>query len=117
MVSGRASPEEILEVQSRVTRAIVRFTKGLALADVSGRPWNDEREERPCRKPSAAAALALGGAQRATATLRPPPAGFDLSLPGFLVMFVVLVIIAGGGTILIQDRLDGQFAATRSRRP
>lgn len=42
--------------------------------------------------------------------LRLPPMAFDLSLPGFLVMFAVLAVIAGGGTVLIQDRLQGQLA-------
>jgi hypothetical protein len=108
VVNGRAPPEGILEVQSRVTHAIVRFTKGLALADVSGRAWNDERktalQESLSRQPL------LSVERKGHRSLRPPPVDFDLSLPGFSVMFVMLVIIAGGGTILVQDRLEGQFA-------
>ena len=108
VVDGRASPEGILEVQSRVTHAVVRFTKGLALADVSGRAWNDERKK--ALQESLSRPPLLSVERKGHRSLRPPPMGFDLSLPGFLVMLVVLVIIAGGGTILIQDRLQGQFA-------
>jgi ABC-2 type transport system permease protein len=108
VVNGRASPEGILEVQSRVTHAIVRFTKGLALADVSGRAWNDERKKALQQSLSQPPLLSVD--RKGHRSLRPPPVGFDLSLPGFLVTLVVLVIIAGGGTILVQDRLEGQFA-------
>jgi ABC-type polysaccharide/polyol phosphate export permease len=108
VVSGRAPPEGILEVQSRVTHAIVRFTQGLALADVSGRAWNDER--KTALKQALSRPPLLSVARKGHRSLRPPPMAFDLSLPGFLVMFVVLAIIAGGGTILIQDRLQGQLA-------
>jgi len=108
VVNGRASPEGILDVQSRVAHAIVRFTKGLALADVSGRAWNDERKKALQQSFSRPPLLSVE--RKGHRSLRPPPQGFDLSLPGFLVMLVVLVIIAGGGAILIQDRLQGQFA-------
>jgi ABC-2 type transport system permease protein len=108
IVNGGASPEGVLEVQSRVTHAIVRFTKGLALADVSGRAWNDERKKALQQSLSRPPLLSVE--RKSHRGLRPPPAGFDLSLPGFLVMLVVLVIIVGGGIILVQDRLEGQFA-------
>ncbi len=108
VVNGRASAEALLEVQSRVTHAIERFTKGLALANVSGRAWNDERQmalqEAISRRPL------LSVERKGDRSLRPPADGFNLSLPGFLVMFVLLVITAGGGTFLVRDRRDGQFA-------
>jgi ABC-type multidrug transport system permease subunit len=108
VVNGRAPPEALLAVQSRVTHAIARFTKGLARANVSGRAWNDERqtalEESLSRRPL------LAVERKRDRSLPPPPDGFNLSLPGFLVMFVLLVITAGGGTFLVRDRRDGQFA-------
>jgi hypothetical protein len=42
LVKGEGSAERFLEVQSQLTHAIVRFTKGLVLADVSHRGWTDE---------------------------------------------------------------------------
>ena len=41
LVKGNGSPEKVLEVQSRLLHAVVRFTEGLAVADVSHRPWDD----------------------------------------------------------------------------
>jgi ABC-2 type transport system permease protein len=108
VVNARTSPQGVLDVQSRVTHAVVRFTKGLALADVSGRAWNDERKK--ALRQSLSRPPLLSVQRMSHRSLRPPPAGFDLSLPGFLVMLVLLVIIVGGGTILVHDRLEGQFA-------
>jgi len=108
VVNGRAPPEVLLDVQPRVAHAIERFSKALARANVSGRAWNDARktavEEALSRRPL------LSVERKSDRSLRPPPDGFNLSLPGFLVMFVLLVITAGGGTFLVRDRRDGQFA-------
>ena len=107
LVKGNGAPEKILEVQSRLLHAIVRFTKGLALADVSHRPWDDASK--------AALKAALDRPQLLTVTpqrhrtLRPPPSGFSQSLPGMLVMFVLQMIITFGGVTLVSDRLGGQL--------
>lgn len=107
VVNGGTTPDGMLDVQSRVASAVVRFTKGLALADVSGQAWNDQRRTALKRSLSEPPLLSVvSGSDR---SLRPPPEGFDLSLPGFVVMLVVLVVGGGGATILIQDRLAGQF--------
>ena len=49
LVKGNGTPEKILELQSRLLHAVVRFTAGLALADVSHRPWDRPRGPRSSR--------------------------------------------------------------------
>lgn len=107
LVKGEGTPERILEVQSRLMHAIVRFTTALALADTSHRPWDDESK--------AALKEALGRPQLLTITrqssrrLRPPPNGFNQSLPGMLVMFVIQMILTYGGVTLVNDQIRGQL--------
>jgi ABC-type multidrug transport system permease subunit len=108
LVKGDGSPERILEVQSRLTQAIVRFITGLALADVSHRPWTEESKtalQQALTRPQL-----LTMVRRGYRTLRPPPTGFNQSLPGILVMFVMQMILTYGGATLIKDRAGGQLA-------
>jgi ABC-2 type transport system permease protein len=107
LVKGNGTPERILEVQSRLLHAIVRFTKGLALADVSHRPWDDA--SRSALKEALARPQLLTMVRHSHRTLRPPPSGFSQSLPGMLVMFVMQVILTYGGVSLVNDRLGGQL--------
>ena len=107
LVKGNGAPEKILEVQSRLLHAIVRFTKGLALADVSHRPWDDA--SRAALKEALARPQLLTLTRRSYRTLRPPPSGFSQSMPGMLVMFVMQMIITYGGASLVNDRLGGQL--------
>ncbi|HEV2394924.1 MAG TPA: ABC transporter permease [Verrucomicrobiae bacterium] len=106
-VKGNSAPEKIMEVQSRLLHAIVRFTEGLAIADTSHRPWDTASK--------AALKKALGRPQLLTVspqshrTLRPPPTGFSQSLPGMLVMFMLQMILTYGGVSLVNDRLGGQL--------
>jgi ABC-2 type transport system permease protein len=107
LVKGNGSPERFLEVQSRLLQAVVRFTKGLALADVSHRPWDDSTK---AALNEALARPQLLTVQRAGhRTLRPPPSGFSQSLPGMLVMFVMQMILTYGGVSLVHDRVGGQM--------
>jgi ABC-2 type transport system permease protein len=107
LVKGNGTPEKILEVQSRLLHAIVRFTKGLALADVSHRPWDDA--SRSALKEALARPQLLTMVRQNHRTLRPPPSGFSQSLPGMLVMFVMQMILTYGGVSLVNDRLGGQL--------
>jgi ABC-2 type transport system permease protein len=106
-VKGNGSPEKTLEVQSRLVHAIVKFTKGLALADVSNQPWTEEKR--------AALSAALSKPQLLTVsrqsyrTLRPPPAGIAQSMPGMLVMFVIQMVLTYGAITLVTDRAGGQL--------
>jgi ABC-type multidrug transport system permease subunit len=108
LVRGEASPEKFLEVKSRLTHAIVRFTKALLLADVSHRQWT--AESRTALKEALARPQLLTMVLRGHRTLRPPPTGFSQSLPGMLVMFVVQMILTYGGAILVKDRAGGQLS-------
>jgi ABC-2 type transport system permease protein len=107
LVKGNGAPEKVLEVQSRLLHAIVRFTKGLALADVSHRPWDDA--SRAALKEALARPQLLTLARQSHRTLRPPPAGFSQSLPGMLVMFVLQMVLTYGGITLVNDRVEGQL--------
>ena len=107
LVKGNGAPEKILEVQSRLLHAIVRFTEGLAVADVSHRPWDDA--SRAALKEALARPQLLTVTRASYRTLRPPPSGFSQALPGMLVMFVIQMILTYGGTSLVQDRIGGQM--------
>ncbi len=107
LVKGNGTPEKILELQSRLLHAVVRFTAGLALADVSHRPWDEA--SRTALKQALARPQLLTMTRQSYRTLRPPPAGFSQSLPGMLVMFVMQMILTYGGTSLVNDRLGGRL--------
>jgi ABC-2 type transport system permease protein len=107
LVKGNGSPEKIMEVQSRLLHAIVKFTKGLAIADVSHRPWDDA--SRAALKEALARPQLLTMTRQSHRTLRPPPMGFNQSLPGMLVMFVLQMILTYGGVTLVNDRIGGQM--------
>jgi len=107
LVKGNAAPDKFLEVQSRLLHAVVHFTKGLAVADVSHRPWNEA--SRAALKEALDRPQLLTWVRQSHRTLRPPPAGFSQSLPGMLVMFVLQMILTYGGAILVHDRIGGQL--------
>ncbi|HTL56417.1 MAG TPA: ABC transporter permease [Candidatus Limnocylindrales bacterium] len=107
LVKGNAAPEKILEVQSRLLHAIVRFTTALALADISHRSWNET--SKTALKEALARPQLLTVTRQSHRTLRPPPSGFSQSLPGMLVMFVFQMILTYGGVTLVNDRLGGQL--------
>ncbi len=107
LVKGNCAPDKLLEVRSRLLQAIVRFTKGLAVADVKNRPWDDGA--KAALKEALARPQLLTVARASHRTLRPPPRGFNQSLPGMLVMFVIQMILTYGGTSLVKDRLGGQM--------
>ncbi len=108
VVKGNGSTDRLLVVQASLTRAIVRFTKGLGVTDVVNRPWNNEAREAlkaTLSKPSLLTVTRMGND-----SLRAPPTGFSLSLPGMLVMFVLQMVIIYGGVTLVADRNNGQFS-------
>lgn len=117
LVRGQAAPDKILEVQSCLAHAIVRYTKGLIVADISGRTWNDNTKaalEDALKRPQL-----LTLSRMSARTLKPPPTGFHQSLPGMLVMFVLQMIVTYGGVSLVHDRVGGRlprlFASPLSR--
>jgi ABC-type Na+ efflux pump permease subunit len=108
LVKGAASPERFLEVQSRLTHAIVRFTKALVLTDISHRGWT--LESRTALKDALTRPDLLTMVLEGHRTLRPPPTGYSQSLPGMLVMFVMQMILTYGGATLVRDRAGGQLS-------
>ncbi len=107
LVKGGTSPDRLLEVQSCLLHAVVRFTEGLVLADVSHHPWNSARKdalEKALKRPQL-----LTLSLRSDHSLRPPPTGFYQSLPGMLVMFVIQMVVIYGASNLVHDRNEGQL--------
>lgn len=107
LVKGNVPSDRFLEVQSRLLQAIIRFTKGIAVADISHRPWDDSA--RAALKEALARPQLLTVTRKSYRTLRPPPSGFSQSMPGMLVMFVFQMILTYGGVSLVKDRLGGQL--------
>lgn len=107
-VKGSGSADRVLEVQSHLTVAILRFTTAAALADISHQLWN----EQTCNAFKAALARPqlLTVEHKTDRHLRPPPNGFYQSLPGMLVMFVLQMVFIYGGATLLADRTSGRFA-------
>jgi len=108
LVKGNGSPEQILDAQSRLAHAMVRFIQALAREDVSRRAWDDER--RDALEHTLSQPPLLSVERKGHHALRPPPVAFSQSLPGFVVMFVLLMVTASGGESLVRDRVQGQFA-------
>ncbi len=111
-VKGTANPERNLEAQSRLTHAIVRFTQGLITSDISQGTLTCESIE------SLRAALdkpqILSVSRMSHTSLRPPPSGFNMSIPGFMIMFVMQMTVIYGGVTLVVDRLYGQYTRLAS---
>ena len=100
-----------------LAHAIVRYTKGLIVADISGKTWNDDTKaalEDALKRPQL-----LTLSRQSARTLKPPPTGFHQSLPGMLVMFVLQMIVTYGGVSLVHDRVNVRlprlFASPLSR--
>jgi ABC-type multidrug transport system permease subunit len=107
LVKGDTPADRFLEVQSRLLQAIIRFTKGIAMADISHRPWDDSA--KAALKEALMRPQLLSVTRKSYPTLRPPPSGFSQSLPGMLVMFVFQMILTYGGVSLVSDRQGGQL--------
>lgn len=108
VVKGNGASDRILEVQSTLAQAILRFTTALAIADTSHRPWDDAARE--ALKSALARPQLLTVSRMGDPSLRPPPTGFYMSVPGILVMFVLQMILIYGGTTLVSDRKNGQLS-------
>jgi ABC-2 type transport system permease protein len=107
LVRGQVAPDKLLEVQACLVRAVVRYTKGLVLADTSHQQWNETSRaalQQALNRPEL-----LTVTQMSAPNLKPPPMGFHQSLPGMLVMFVLQMIITYGGASLVNDRVRGQL--------
>mgnify|MGYP001210684055 CR=1 FL=1 len=107
MVKGTGGADRILEVQSTLTQAIVRFTTALALADVCHHAWDEASKQ--ALKTALARPQLLTVEERTAPSLRPPPTGFYASLPGILAMFVLQMVLIYGGSTLVADRMNGQI--------
>jgi ABC-2 type transport system permease protein len=102
------SPEHTLSAQARLIHAIVRFTGGLAAIAAIDTEWNEEAKKKLLDKLAQPQLLSVE--RSGHGPLRPPPFGFALSLPGYLVMFVMMNGIMVGGNTLATDRLRKQLS-------
>lgn len=106
-VKGRESMDKILDMQMCVAHAIALFTKGLARADVCSGPW--DASAKSALEAALEAPDILIVEKKGHDRLKSAPMGFHLSLPGFLVMFVLLMTVSSGGETLVADRRQGSF--------
>ncbi|MGC9327196.1 MAG: ABC transporter permease [Candidatus Hinthialibacter sp.] len=106
-LKGEGNSQNTLSAQTRVLRNVIQFTGALASVDVVNNRWTKLTRENflnELNKP-----LQLQAVNRRRPALRPPPYGFALSLPGYLVMFVLMVSIMYGGITLTEERSKKQL--------
>ncbi|RJP28585.1 MAG: ABC transporter permease [Candidatus Omnitrophota bacterium] len=106
-VKGNGNPEQILETQSQLVHALVRFTKGLIKADLNVDNWTDESHAK--LKETLDQPSLLTVARKSVTSLKPPPSGINRTLPSYLIMFVLMMTVMYGGITMVNDRQYGQF--------
>ncbi len=106
-VKGQGNPQQILETQTQLVHAMIRFTKGLIKADIDEEEWTDESTAKLKNILDQPPTLTV--TQQQVASLKPPPSGFNLSVTSYLIMFVLMMTIIYGGVTMVNDRHQGQF--------
>lgn len=106
-VKGEGNSESTLSAQARILRNVIQFTGALATVDVVNNRWTKLTREKfieELNKPPQ-----LQAVNQKHPALRPPPYGFASSLPGFLVMFVMMNSVMYGGITLAAERSNRQL--------
>jgi len=88
--------------QARLTRAVIRTLGDIALLAASDSTITGDRLERLAHREPAVKLEA-----HAEGTVRHIPIGFRQSVPGTLVMFMMLVLLTGGTSQIYTDRKEG----------
>ncbi|MBI1389373.1 MAG: ABC transporter permease subunit [bacterium] len=107
-VRGKGGQESSLSAQTRLVRTLVKYNGALAAADVVTNRWTDRTKERfaeELKKP-----MQMRVENQEHPSLRPPPVGFALTLPGYLVMFMMMNCVMYGGVTLVVERSNKQLA-------
>lgn len=102
-VKGNRNFEDTLSAQSRLVHTIVRFTGALAKANVILYGWDETTKDDLLEELSKPQILTVK--KESHGALRPPPFGFAFSLPGYLIMFVLMNSIMAGGISLAEERM------------
>ena len=106
-VKGKGNSENTLSAQTRILRNVIQFTGALATVDVAKNRWTKLTKEKfleELNKP-----LQLQVNNKKHDALRPPPIGFALVLPGYIVMFTLMNGIMFGGITLANERSNKQL--------
>ena len=104
---GKQYSDHTLSAQARLAQSIVKFTGAMIHVDPITHGWNEETKENLQKE--------LAKPQKVTvktiehSALRPPPIGYAFSLPGYLIMFVLMNSIMYGGITLAEERAQKQF--------
>lgn len=107
-VEGEGNTEQNLSARARLVNTLVKFTGALAAVDPVTNKWTRNTREafaEELRKPRALTAV-----EKSHASLRPPPAGFSFTLPGYLIMFGMMNTIMYGGITLVYERVYKQMS-------
>lgn len=107
VVKGNGASDRFLDVQARLSHAIVRFTQALITAKVKD---GADKTTIASMEHALAQPQLLTAVQKSDSSLRPPPSGFYLSLTGMLIMFVTQMVLIYGGVTLVTDRIHGQMS-------
>lgn len=107
IVKGEGNSENILSLHTRVLRTVIHFTGALMSVDVVKNRWTKLTREKFLEELSRP--MQVDVVNQKHPALRPPPYGFALTLPGYLVMFVMMNGIMFGGITLAEDRTNRQL--------
>lgn len=101
-VKGDGNAENTLSAGARVLRNVIRFTAALSEVDVVKNRWTKNTREQFIEELNKPQQLQIKDQKHPA--LRPPPYGFALSLPSYLVMFVMMNSVMYGGITLAIER-------------
>jgi len=101
-VKGKGNAENTLSAQARLIFNLVKFNGALATVDVINNRWTNLTRDKFVEELNKPQQLSVKNMQHNA--LRPPPVGFALTLPGYLVMFVLMISIMYGGVTLAIER-------------
>lgn len=99
---GGGNQEHTLAAQARTVQAAAKFVGALASADVVNNRWTSNTQA--AFREALAAEPQMRIEKKELSRLRPPPFGSALTLPGYIIMFVLMNTIMFGGVTLAEDR-------------
>ncbi|MBD3266365.1 ABC transporter permease subunit [bacterium] len=106
------SMSRLLSAKANVVRGIVKFTSAAARANIANKEWNETTKQALLAELDRPRILRVETKQHFS--LRPPPSGFGITLPAYLIMFVLMNAIMYGGITLTYERQYKQLIRLRA---
>lgn len=107
LAEGSDTPERSISAKALLARVLVKLNTAVAAIDLVERGWNPETKKSLLAEFNKSQTLTVEAQQHFS--LRPPPTGFAFTLPAYLVMFVMMMTMMYGGSILIYERQGKQI--------